>query len=379
MVEFDVSKYYGNQIVPLRFVMQMAPTVFICLFGAMLEVVYRKSYAEGSALAATSRLLQRSAQCYLLYALAVLSRVIVGDFSLSFGIRCLLLIGGTPYTDILKFYFFILLFAPLLIAFRNKFGLRTVIALAVLIHALYPALVTIPAPPQISGKDYIGMGTRFFIGVGDTIVGGPSLVHGLALVLCGMVIGYALVKIQSECERERKIGWKVLFGLTGFALLATILLWTNISSVNVVRDIADLTLRNENHPIYSALGLSATTIGVVLCTYLFDILKIRCLDFVKFIGSVSLFTFSFGNILLIIQPFQAMGEVEALILFLIFGVLIAVQSWVFYGLTRKDFEQRRGYVRFFAMVVQMTMKEVNQVIKRALAPFVNRYSRMITT
>lgn len=377
MAEFGIANFYGEAVIPVRFAMQMAPPIFICLFGAMLELAYCRKVRAGHTLAATNRLLSRSLQCYVLYAITIFAHVVVGDFSIGFALRCLLLIGGTPYTDILKFYCLVLALAPLLIAFRIRFGLWAIVAIAVTIHLLYPAILSIPPPALFDGKDVIGMGTRFLIGVGDTVVGGPSLVHGLSLVLFGMVIGRAMTDIQKSSEMAAQKGWTLLAGMAAAFFVASATLWEWGQSSAMVAQIANMSLRNANHPLYTALGMSATVSGVMACTYLFDVRRIRALDRWKFIGTVSLFTFAFGNVLLIIQPFTSDNGLEALALSSAFGILIVAQSYLYFTLMKIDQVGGPWHYRSLARLAQGVTKISTDAITRAVKPLSISYSQLV--
>mgnify|MGYP001447117256 CR=1 FL=1 len=90
----------------------MAPPIFIILFGTMLEIVYKTRFEQGRAVQATSRLLTRALQCYLLYVVTILSMLAAGHTTPGYALRCILMMGVTPYADILKFYTLALAFAP---------------------------------------------------------------------------------------------------------------------------------------------------------------------------------------------------------------------------------------------------------------------------
>lgn len=376
-IEFKLFHYTGDSLSLLKFAMPMATPMFICLFGAMLELVYARRMLEGQTSTTTSRLLVRAGQCYLLYALAILARVAVGDYSLGFGLRCLLLIGATPYSDILKFYCLALAMAPLLIALRVRFGLGRVAIAGMAIHLAYPLLSIIPPPPLIAGKDYIGMGTRFLVGIGQSDVAGPSLLHGLSLVFGGMFLGRALIAIRQADRQVSRRGWQALFALASFFVIVSLALWDWTDPVGTAIQTTDLTLRNQNNPLYTSFGLATTTIAVMLGTYLFDRKGIRAMDWIRFIGSVSLFTFAFGNILLVLQPFEVSGTTSSVGLFLLYGSLIALQSYLFYTMMRTDPGDASGLLGSATRLVQRITERSSAIIQEATAFLIPAYVKLL--
>lgn len=109
----------------LKFVIQIAPPIFIILFGTMLEIVYRPRIEAGEGREVTARLLTRALQCYLLFVMSLVAAWLGGINSLGYTLRCALMMGITPYTDILKFYAVALALAPALLWVRMRIGVRT--------------------------------------------------------------------------------------------------------------------------------------------------------------------------------------------------------------------------------------------------------------
>ncbi|WP_101339526.1 heparan-alpha-glucosaminide N-acetyltransferase domain-containing protein [Cereibacter azotoformans] len=329
LIEFDVfSAFPGTATTLLRFLIQTAPVTFICLFGAMLEIVYAPRFVPGAEEAVTRRLWTRALQCYLLYALSVLALHVSGGSSPGYTIRCLLMLGVTPYTDILKFYALALLAAPLLLRVRLRYGMSPLLLFAVAVPAAYPLLARLPEPPLVFGYDYLLKPASFLYG-GTSEAGGPSVLHGLALVAAGMILGRGVRLLLSAEGATRRDG-RLIFGLMlGVAGTASALMWNWQAPFATLAALADMSLRNDNHPLYGTVGLAVTLIEVLLAVLLFDRLGRRWGSPLLFLGRTSLFTFAFGNILLYLAPERVPVIGGGLPLALVVFAIMMGQSWLF--------------------------------------------------
>lgn len=329
LIEFDFYQFRDfDTYAPIRFAIQMAPPIFICLFGAMLEIVYKPQFERGDKKTVFQKLFNRAIQCYVLYVLTLVAQFALGQISIGYLLRCALMIGVTPYADILKFYAVALALSPWLIALRIRIGSAYLFGVALAVHLLFPILRLIPKPPLVLGKDYLGMPAGFLYGGGEG-VGGPSILHGMTLVIIGMVIGRAVLLSFDDQSAKRRQGISILGLLFVFSVAVSAALWDFESPFQTVRHIADMSLRNLNHPIYFALGIGATIFCVTICIWLFDALKFSWGRGISFLGKASLFTFSFGNILLYAAPDLGVDKTTSLIFSLIALALICLQTFAF--------------------------------------------------
>ena len=325
--------------VPLRFTLQMAPPIFIILFGTMLEIVYKTRFEDGQYEQATRRLLTRALQCYLLYVVTILSMLAVGLSSPGYALRCILMMGVTPYADILKFYTLALAFAPALLAFRLRWGLMPLVVVSILVHLAHPLVAAVPTPPLLAGKDYISPVLGFLTGMTTQGVGGPSVLHGMTFVIWGMVTGQAIKWMMSDdAPKLAARGWTLLASMLVLSVAVTLRLWNWDAPLETFAGIATLTIRNANMPIYFTLGLSATVLCVVGCILLYDRLHVSFGRPVTFAGRTSLFTFSFGNVLLYLAPNLTLPPAQSWAYAVALFLAICVQSYVFWRvqLPRKD-------------------------------------------
>lgn len=306
----------------VRLLMGLATPIFICLFGSMLEIAYRTKLERDGPLATVQQLLSRSAQCYLLYVLTIGVRMIVGDFPVGYGLRCMLLLGVTPFSDILKFYAVILVFAPLLIRVaQERWGLPALVAFALGVQLAHPLLGVLPSPPLILGRNYLEFPAGFLYGGGEG-PGGPSVLHGLSFVVFGLLIGRAAKALTRRRERPAR-GRAVFSALTLAPLAAAMALWPRHEPVDVtVGLLVDMYYRNDNHPLYFAIGAATAALLVWSATELYDLGRPQPPVGLSFIGTVSLFTFAFGNILLVLAQRLPLPEGPSLAMGV--GLLAAV-------------------------------------------------------
>ncbi len=162
-----------------------ATPVFVIHFGVMLELVY----AEREPSAVRRQFLKRAAQCYVGYL------VVVAAFSLSGRVPWsqfpwgLIFIGQPWFSDILKFYCLFLLLAPLVLAFRRRFGVPATAALLTAPWLLTPFLAQLPWPWATTKAASL---TALVFGMPKTYLTSLCLLKGMVFVGAGLLLGDAL-------------------------------------------------------------------------------------------------------------------------------------------------------------------------------------------
>lgn len=147
----------------LRALMALATPIFILLFGTMLEIIYRPKFVPGEQGLVAMRLFSRAIQCWLLYCLSVIALYLVPDgYSLKFSIATMMLLGVTPFTDILKFYAVVLFLAPILLLLRNRTGLLPLLRRG-RSPCSPPDRSGIAEPYRFSDEHVRGEGSDFFV------------------------------------------------------------------------------------------------------------------------------------------------------------------------------------------------------------------------
>ena len=101
------------------------------------------------------------------------------------------------------------------------------------------------------------------------------------------------------------------------------------------------------------------------------------MDWIQFIGSVSLFTVAFGNILLVLQPFEVSGMTSSVRLFLLYGSLMALQSYLFYTIMRTEPGDASGLLGSATRLVQGITERSSAVIQDATAFLLPAYVKLL--
>lgn len=305
----------------LEILMQLATPIFLILFGAMLELVYRPRFERGLERETARRLYKRSLQCYGYYVLAIIVFFIVmGTYST---MSLPLVFTGfisVPYSHLLAFYTAALALAPFLILARIRFGLARLICAALLVHFAHPIFMQLPPAPELFGRDYLQHMSGFIYGKGVDFIG-PSLVHGLSLVCFGMLFGYGL-KPNRTAFGALLVSPRVSFIMTGVCIAIIGLCFNWQAPAENIKHLVGADLRIHSHPLYFSIG----TLGAIVVTWVFialnDILQLGIGRSLQVFGRRSLFAFGIGNILAYIAP------TELVIAFGLWGSVLALFSLI---------------------------------------------------
>ncbi len=324
----------------LRALMALATPTFILLFGTMLEIVYRPRFVAGEQGRVAVRLFSRAIQCWLLYCLSVVVLYLVADgYSLKFSIATMMLLGVTPFTDILKFYAVVLFLAPILLWLRNKVGLLPLVVLALAVHAAHPVIRGLPSPLDFNMGMYAERVVTFLFGAGDAKLGGPSILHGTSLIIAGMTFGRLIAgdrTIQPGAPTVSVVT-RASYLLAGSALLIAVGIF--LYDEQSLAELGDMSLRMDSDPLYFGAGLcgavAMTSLAVLLTQRLSPEVKQR-LEKPVFFGRTSLFTFAFGNMILYGWPGTPDTLGTAVFQAVLISTTIALLSYLF------DREVRRG-------------------------------------
>lgn len=189
------------------------------------------------------------------------------------------------------------------------------------IHCLHPLLSLVSVSSE-GGKNYLSFAAGFFYG-GGIGPGGPSLLHGMSFVIYGMLIG-RLAKALIDPDRAYRYKSRLAFSLAITGLITVCLVlwpWGHPLS-EPIQNLIQMVYRKSNHPLYFSIGAATATAQVWAAIEFYDVCKYRLGSSVSFIGSTSLFTFSFGNMLLVLAPRIHLAPAWALYYGL--GLLLAV-------------------------------------------------------
>lgn len=140
----------------LQLLQRAAPALFIIIFGLFLQIVYAKSMRHNGFSSSAKKLFSRAIQCYSLYVLSCIILAISENYSIAYTIRMSLLLGATPYTDILKYYALTLLIAPFLLYLKQAYGYTPIIVFCIITHGLHYAFYPEPIIGNFPGSVIIG-------------------------------------------------------------------------------------------------------------------------------------------------------------------------------------------------------------------------------
>lgn len=311
-VETDMNGYLSQNVSQvLHFLFQIATPTFVMLFGTMLEIVYCPRWADpASRRGVAVRLVSRALQCWVLYVISIFALFLVDDdYSLLFSISTMLFMGNSPYTEILKFYAVVLALAPILLWLRNRWGLLPLAAASLLWQAAWLWLDALPDAQHDLGLSlHAARIVKFVTGFGDVPLAGPSVMHGLTLIVAGLCLGAFLVggkggfgsDVVADASFERRV--------TGLLATATLAAGAGFLAMpqGTFAALGDMSLRMRSNPLYFVAGAVMATWVTALCIWLADILKLGGMAGwyqMTFFGRTSMFTFAWGNILLyLVQP-----------------------------------------------------------------------------
>lgn len=358
----------------MRILIQIAPPIFINLFGSMLEIIYRPRINAGQGREVTARLLTRALQCYLLYVFSLLALLAIGVNSSGYTVRSALLMGVTPYTDILKFYTLALAFAPVLLFLRKRLGLPVLAMAALAIHFAHPLISQIIVPGHSFTAEYFNPVIGFLIGGNQFVVGGPSVLHGMTFVVWGMLLGRVVtVLTQGSSPKEilNATGTVVLMYLV--AVSTMVVFWNFTDPQETLRYLTNMGFRNYNHPMYFAFGMAGAMTAIIACLVIYDAHGARVGRSIAFAGKTSLFTFSFGNVLLYLAPSLQLGAAGSWIYAVALFLLICIQSYAFNWLQTRSPQTPNRFVAWF----QRLQSRINAAVGRAARLVAPRYAGIL--
>ena len=281
----------------LNLLVRSGTPLFVFMFGMMLEIAYVRAARRKGVGAVRARLLRRSWQCYLGYALTAVAGVIGGHHTIEEGARALLFLGDTHFSDILRLYAILLLVAPLIIRLRIRFGVRSLVAILAGVWLLDVLL--------LNRLDSVSLGllehwAGSLLGIGPERYG-PSVVHGLTFFLAGMIVAEGL-------EGWQQRGFGRFYRNAGLLLLTCALVLTPLVVSMGLTSLAKsyviiAQFRSHNHVGYYALGLVLCIGTLLVLSVVVSGGRLRSWTRVPLqFGRASLSSFAGGNILLALIP-----------------------------------------------------------------------------
>ena len=271
----------------------MATPMFVFMFGFMIEFVYVRR-SEGIGLDSVyKRILIRSFQCYVAYALISFCAVLGGYKSIENFFSSLLFFSNSRFGNILRAYSVMLLITPFIIKLRIRFGVKFVFCSLMLLVISYSFI------HELKSVDFgiINHPFNVLLGIG-LHRGGPSVYGALSFYLVGMIMASSLSKCRS------KIGYDFsYFYLVSFALIVTFLIFGSVLINEGFKEglvlFADYTYRYNNAPAYYIIGTFGSLLTITLFSFLFGTrIPPIPIKFILPIGTSSLISYTAGNVIL---------------------------------------------------------------------------------
>ncbi|RYF33563.1 MAG: hypothetical protein EOO38_30090 [Cytophagaceae bacterium] len=241
-------KYVLENLAPLMLIVRTSTPMFIILFGVILEIVYRRRAERDGMHSVLTRFIERALLCWTLYALANIPLLLTGQISLPYYLGTALLLGATPFTDILRYYTILFVLAPAILYARLRWGVLPLLVGSVGLMALHPFFAAIPDPDLLVAQEVTMRMVDLLVGIWDGTAG-PSVLHSLFFVAVGIAIGTALTSERSAEGGETRSNRTLLLLIAFLAVATYASTWVGPEEVNWA-SVSKKTLRNANHPFY---------------------------------------------------------------------------------------------------------------------------------
>jgi hypothetical protein len=267
-----------------------ATPIFVFMFGFMIEFVYAtRSRASGVA-SIQRRLRVRSFQCYFGYCLTSFCTLLGGHQSLYKFAASLAFFGNSRFGNILRVYAVIMLFTPLLVRLRLRYGVRFVV------FCLAGVLLSFPFVIQLKGVDFgvfnNPLNLLFGVGLGRE---GPSVWHSMSFVLSGMLLASSLTGRAETLRNAFSRFYLIALGLVSICAVAWFPL-VHDSPAEAWVKFADFTYRGSNMPGYYLIGIVTSVFWITLFSLLIGTRELsRPVKFFLPLGLSSLFSLHDGQ------------------------------------------------------------------------------------
>jgi hypothetical protein len=301
-----------------------ATPIFVFMFGFMIEFVYA-TRARASGVASIQRRLRvRSFQCYFGYCLTSFCALLGGQQSLyKFAASLTFFFGNSRFGNILRVYAVIMLFTPLLVRLRLRYGVRFVV------FCLASVLLSFPFVIQLKGVDFgvfnNPLNVLFGIGVGRF---GPSVWHSMSFVLSGMLLASSLTGGAKTLRNAFSRFYLIALGLVSICAVAWFPL-VHDGPAEVWVKFADSTYRVSNMPGYYLIGIVTSVFWITLFSLLIGTRELsRPVKFFLPLGLSSLFSYTTGSVLLNLSGYVATRVDPTLYIAVFFVSVLMITKYI---------------------------------------------------
>ena len=300
-----------------------ATPIFVFMFGFMIEFVYT-TRARASGVASIQRRLRvRSFQCYFGYCLTSFCTLLGGHQSLYKFAASLAFFGNSRFGNILRVYAVIMLFTPLLVRLRLRYGVRFVV------FCLASVLLSFPFVIQLKGVDFgvfnNPLNVLFGVGLGRF---GPSVWHSMSFVLSGMLLASSLTGGAKTLRNAFSRFYLIALGLVSICAVAWFPLVHDGPAEAWVK-FADSTYRGSNMPGYYLIGIVTSVFWITLFSLLIGTRELsRPVKFFLPLGLSSLFWYTTGNVLLNLSGYVATRVDPTLYIAVFFVSVLIITKYI---------------------------------------------------
>jgi hypothetical protein len=260
----------------------------------------------------------RSFQCYFGYCLTSFSSLLGGHQSLYQVAKSLAFFGDSRFGNILRVYAVIMLFTPLLVRLRLRYGVRFVV------FCLIGVLLSFPAVSQLKGVDFgvFNPPLNLLFGVGHGRFG-PSVWHSLSFVLSGMLLASSLTGSGDSIRNAFSRFYLIALGLVSICAVAWFPL-VHDSPAGEWAKFVDFAYRETNMPGYYLIGIVTSVLWITLFSLLIGTRELsRPVKFFLPLGLSSLFSYTTGNVLLNLSGYVA-SRVDPTLYIAVFFVSVVI-------------------------------------------------------
>jgi len=302
---------------------RIATPMFVFMFGFMIEFVYA-TRARASGVASIQRRLRvRSFQCYFGYCLTSFCSLLGGYQSLYKFAASLIFFANCRFGNILRGYAVIMLFTPLLVRLRLRYGVRFVV------FCLAGVLLSFPWIIALKDVDFGALNNplNVLFGVGPARRG-PSVWHSMSFVLSGMLLASTLTGNAETLRKAFSRFYLVALGLVAACLVAWFPLVQDSPAEARVK-FADFTYRGSNMPGYYLIGIVTSVSLITLFSLLIGTRELsRPVKFFVPLGTSSLLAYTTGNVLLNLSSYAATRVDPTLYIAVFFVSVLIITKYI---------------------------------------------------
>jgi len=285
---------------------RMATPSLLIILGIMVQIVYAPRFQSEPALT-SRRILYRALQCYGAILIIVIVKFLTGQDDANHALQAALFLKRVSNGTIFQLYALLLPITIGLLWLQRWTGPAGLVLVAVLVWIGAPLVSAIDSMPHWRLRD---LGS-ILLGFGDTW--GPSIYHGLSLVVFGMLTGAVISR-----GRDRSTWLASAVGAGVLAAAALMIVANEVAQIGLrsfASGIVEVGIYRWNNDIqYYAFGIVAALALLTLCHRLSQHLHQSFFVIPDRLGRYTLTYFLLGEVLVQALPDPMLGRVTLVVL-----------------------------------------------------------------